>query len=67
MTNETRAAVLAGTINASNVEPTEMHLRQGVALRVILENTYAPLDLEAEVFRYLLARRCEHVSRSRRR
>ena len=63
MSNETRAAILAGTISAANVEPTAMHLRRGVAQRLIVENILAPLDLEAEVFRYLVPRRCERHHR----
>ena len=62
--NNTRAVVLAGTINASTVEPTTLHLRQGPALRVIVENTFAPLDLDADVFRYLVPRRCTRRHRS---
>jgi hypothetical protein len=63
MTNETRAAVLAGTITASTIEPTAMHLRQGPALRITVDNPLQPLDLDSEVFRYLVPRRCSHRHR----
>ena len=52
--------VLASAINSSTVEPTARSLREGQAQRMIVENTYAPLDLDAEVFRYLIPRRCQH-------
>ena len=61
--NNTRAVVLAGTINSSTVDPTARHLRQGPALRITVDNPLQPLDLDVEVFRYLVRRRPASVWR----
>jgi hypothetical protein len=51
-----KEAILASAIASAVIEPTARHLRQAPALRIQLRQRREPLDLEADVFRYLIAR-----------
>ena len=51
-----KAAILAATIEASVVEPTALHRRESPALRFEMPSVQTPLDLNADVFRYLILR-----------
>jgi hypothetical protein len=49
-----KEVVLAGAIESAVIEPTARHLRQAPALRVEMRRRREPLDLTADVFRYLV-------------
>ncbi|MGZ8868434.1 MAG: hypothetical protein ACXW2P_08825 [Thermoanaerobaculia bacterium] len=51
-----KEAILAGAIESAVIEPTARHLRQTPALRIQLRQRREPLDLDAGIFRYLIAR-----------
>ncbi|HEX7150806.1 MAG TPA: hypothetical protein VF618_04900 [Thermoanaerobaculia bacterium] len=63
MTDETRAAILAGSISIAPLDPKEILERLQVpAVRRILRALDAPLDLRAKVFRYRVDRAGEIVA-----
>lgn len=51
-----KEVVLASAIDSAVIEPTARHLRQAPALRVEMRRRREPLDLTADVFRYLVGR-----------
>lgn len=51
---DVRAALLTGTITASSVEPTALAERRGPALYEAVRRHFAPLNLDAPRFFYLI-------------
>jgi hypothetical protein len=47
--------LLATAIETAVIEPTARHLRQAPALRVQVPHRREPLDLNADVFRYVIS------------
>ncbi|HEX8154893.1 MAG TPA: hypothetical protein VF698_17300 [Thermoanaerobaculia bacterium] len=62
----TRAAVLAGSIVTNEVAPTPFARREKPAIVRSVTALNTPLDLDAEVFRYLVPRPCGGHRRGRR-
>ena len=50
---DARAAVLAGTIATADITPTAFHLRRSAAIVRSVPAVDAPLNLDADVFRYI--------------
>jgi hypothetical protein len=61
VSSTTQAAVLSAAISTSVIEPTAQHQRQSAPLRITVRRRREPLDLNADVFRYLITRNGEIV------
>ena len=49
-----KEVILASAIDAAEIQPTARHRREAPALRMEMRRRREPLDLTADVFRYLI-------------